>query len=459
MKQLRCALYPRVSTEDQFVNGLSMDAQSKDLIEYANRMGYIIVDIYPDEGISARKPVSKRPALLKLLEDVKQNKIDIILVTKLDRWFRNIKEYQITEEILKEHNCYWKTIYEDYDTSTASGQMIVNIMLAVAQNECDRTSERIKTVFRHKVANGEHLTGIAPYGYISVNKKLEKDPETEHIVEEIFSFYFSCFSKRKTILSIIEKYKDHPRCPTKYQINRILSKDQYAGIYQDKEGYFPAYITPEQFQIISAHSDTRTYTNSPQPYIFSGLLLCPHCGSAMHGFTKKQKLKNGSYSTYRRYRCSKKFSKHGYNGPCITEHIVEAYMLEHLCPEVNAKIYELKKTAAKKKVPSHDQLSKIHSEISRLNLMFQKGRISESYYEEEYERLKKKEETLIAPVDLNDLIQKYEQVRMKISGNWIELYHKLDIEHKNAFWKSFIKSIHIDKDTHKICGFSFVQEV
>ena len=55
------------------MKGLSLDAQHKDLTDYANRMGYEIVGVYPDEGISARKPVSKRPALLRLLEDVKQN--------------------------------------------------------------------------------------------------------------------------------------------------------------------------------------------------------------------------------------------------------------------------------------------------------------------------------------------------------------------------------------------------
>ena len=108
MKQLRCALYPRVSTEEQFIHGLSMAAQIQDLTDYANRMGYKIVGIYPDEGVSARKPISKRPALLRLLKDVEEGKIDIILVTKLDRWFRNIKEYQITEEILQRNHCYWE---------------------------------------------------------------------------------------------------------------------------------------------------------------------------------------------------------------------------------------------------------------------------------------------------------------------------------------------------------------
>lgn len=459
MKQIRCALYPRVSTEEQFINGLSLSAQHKDLTDYANRMGYLIVGVYPDEGISARKPVSKRPALLKLLEDVKKDKIDIILVTKLDRWFRNIKEYQTTEEILQKHNCHWKTIYEDYDTSTANGQMVVNIMLAVAQNECDRTSERIKTVFRHKVMNGEHVTGAAPYGYISVNKKLQKDPETRHITEDIFAFYFSCFSKRKTVLYITNKYKEHPLCPTKYQVNRILSKDQYAGIYQGKRDYFPAYITEDQYKTICEHSDSRTYPNDPNPYIFSGLIMCPFCNLKLHGFKKKQKLKNGSYSQYRRYRCNKKFSGHSNIGVCITEHVVEEYMLEHLCPELNNRIYELKKTAAKGNSSSREQLTKIRAEIDRLNLLFQKGRISEEYYDTEYERLSKKEAMLADPVDIDDLIRKHEQIQLNFTGNWLELYNKLDIEHKNAFWKRIIKNIYIDKDTHKICGFSFIHEV
>lgn len=457
MKQLRCALYPRVSTEEQFLNGLSLDAQHKDLLDYAQRMGYIIVGVYPDEGISARKPVSKRPALLRLLEDVKQNKIDIILVTKLDRWFRNIKEYQITEEILRQHNCYWKTIYEDYDTSTANGQMIVNIMLAVAQNECDRDSERIKAVFRHKVMNGEHLTGAAPFGYICVNKKLQKDPETEHIVDDIFQHYFSSFSKRKTVFYILEKYKDHPKCPTKYQINRILSKEQYAGIYNGIKNYYPAYITEDQYQIICTHSDSKTYVNSHQPYVFTGLLLCPHCGLAMHGFTKKQMRKDGSYSTYKRYRCAKKYSDH--NGACITEHVIEEYLKDNLCKELNRKIIDLKITAARKNVSGKEQLIKIQSEINRLNLLFQKGRITEEYYDSEYERLSKKEAELKEPISLIDQIERYEQLKMNFSGNWYDLYDRLDIEHKNAFWKRIIKNIYIDENTHKICGFSFIFEV
>ena len=103
-----------------------------------------IVDIYADEGITARKALNKRLEFQRLISDVKQGKIDLILVTKLDRWFRNIKDYHNTQEILEKHNCNWRTIYESYDTSTSSGRLHINIMLSVNQDECDRTSERIK---------------------------------------------------------------------------------------------------------------------------------------------------------------------------------------------------------------------------------------------------------------------------------------------------------------------------
>ena len=86
----RCAIYIRVSTEEQHLNGLSLPAQRKALEEYAARNGYYVAGIYADEGISARKSMSKRKELMRLLEDIRQDKIDMVLVTKLDRWFRNI---------------------------------------------------------------------------------------------------------------------------------------------------------------------------------------------------------------------------------------------------------------------------------------------------------------------------------------------------------------------------------
>ena len=92
-KILRAALYERVSTDEQAMHGYSIEAQIDNLTEYCKKNEYKIVDHYTDEGISGAKPPLRRPALKRLLEDVNAGKIDIILFTKLDRWFRSVQEY------------------------------------------------------------------------------------------------------------------------------------------------------------------------------------------------------------------------------------------------------------------------------------------------------------------------------------------------------------------------------
>ena len=448
--KIRCGLYDRVSTELQAQFGLSVDAQKEDLYAYAKSHGYEVVGFFSDEGITARKKLQNRKGFLELMELVKQDKIDLILVTKLDRWFRNVRDYHNTQAILEEHHCNWKTIYEDYDTSTADGQLKINIMLAVAQNECDRTSERIKVVFEHKRRNMEHLTGKPCYGYKSVNKHLVKDEATREIVEEIFRYYFLCFSKRKTVFYILSKYGEQG--PTQYQINRILTHEVYAGLFRGKPGYCEPYISLKQHKIILETSQAKTYSTSREPYFFSQLMKCPHCGATMTGFVKTQKLRSGEVHYYKRYRCSRKFSQHP-PGACLSESTVEKYMLDHLYPEYEKCICRITQAAPTDTVP--DQTPQIRQEMKRLNLLYQKGRIEDDYYETQYrlleQRLDREAERHTIPT-----IEDYRQIREQLNGDWKALYQDLDAEHKKLFWKRIIKEIYIDQKTHKICGFSFL---
>ena len=171
----RAALYIRVSTEEQARHGLSLEDQKNNLTQFSKSHGMKIAGIYEDAGISARKPYKKRPALLRLLEDCKAGKIDLILFIKLDRWFRNVGNYYAVQEILDQYNVSWQATQEDYETTTASGRLKVNIMLSVAQDEADRTSERIKFVFEGKRARLEPLTGNIPFGYKIEGKAFKKD--------------------------------------------------------------------------------------------------------------------------------------------------------------------------------------------------------------------------------------------------------------------------------------------
>ena len=228
---LRVALLTRVSSSEQVSRGYSLQAQETALVEYANNNHMKIVGIYRDEGHSARKPILKRPVMLQLLEDVKTGKFDRILFTKLDRWFRNVSEYHAIQAILDKHNVSWQAILEDYQTVTADGRLKVNIMLSVAENEADRTSERIKFVFNAKKANKECYFKV-PKGYIAENidgiRRVVKDPECKHIMEDFFRLALATNISQASMI-MHDKYNLNQS----YRIWRqSASHEIYTGVYR-----------------------------------------------------------------------------------------------------------------------------------------------------------------------------------------------------------------------------------
>lgn len=447
----RCAIYIRVSTEEQHLNGLSLPAQRLALEEYAWKHGYEIAGIYADEGISARKSMTRRKELLRLLEDIKQNKIDMVLVTKLDRWFRNIKDYNITEEILQAHNCHWKTIFENYDSSTANGQMVINIMLSVNQAECDRTSERIKAVFDYKRSKGMCVTGMcAPYGYLIENGYIKKDPAVSHIVEDAINHYFSCFSIRDTIRFITDKYGDDS--PSRFKIDKIFHNPKYAGLNEDGLPYCEPYMTMEQYNILSKSRQAKTYTSSGHVYLFSSLITCPICGCKFSGRQRKRTRSDGSVYCDTRYNCMGKFEYHP--GASLRESSIEKYLLDHINRTVQSKLIEYELTASSHPKPAKSARS-LTDELNRLNTMYQKGRITEKHYESEYERLS----SAISCLNTQNPEVKKEKLltaSQKFQGSWKELYLKLDNTHKRAFWKQIIEEINVDPNSRQISGIKFL---
>ena len=251
MAVLRVGLYERVSTEEQALRGFSIDAQVDNLEEYCREKKLKIVDHYTHEGISGAKPPLKRPALKRLLDDVEAGKIDMILFTKLDRWFRSVQEYFKVQEILDKHRVEWKAIHEDYDTSTANGRMAITIFLAIAQNEREKTAERIRVVFEHKRKNKEACFGgqALPWGYKKEKDedgimRLVKDPETREACQEFWDILIKYNSLNKAIKTMRVKYgidKDW-----KSWANNSHS-DFYCGVHRGVEDFCEPYVSPEDF--------------------------------------------------------------------------------------------------------------------------------------------------------------------------------------------------------------------
>lgn len=104
---LRCAIYIRVSTAMQKMEGWSLDAQRAGLTAFAEARGWKVVGVYADEGKSARKRLKNRKEIHRLLEDVKTGDIDIILFKELDRWFRNVSDFYKVQDVLDAYGVTW----------------------------------------------------------------------------------------------------------------------------------------------------------------------------------------------------------------------------------------------------------------------------------------------------------------------------------------------------------------
>ena len=141
-------IYARVSTEDQ------TSVQQLDILrDFCSKSGHAIVDEYIDNGESAMR--QNRPEYLRLLEDARKRKMDVVLVYKLDRFSRSLKELVNTIDTLKGYGVNFVSYTEkDFDTTTATGQLMFHIVSAFAQFERDMISERTKLKLNHLRSKG-----------------------------------------------------------------------------------------------------------------------------------------------------------------------------------------------------------------------------------------------------------------------------------------------------------------
>ena len=437
----RVALYIRVSHEEQVVSGLSLDAQREALEKYAKERGYSIVDIYADEGITARKQLSKRKELQRLLADVKKDKIDLILVTKLDRWFRNIKDYYQVQEILEAHNCNWRTIFENYDTSTASGRLHINIMLSVNQDECDRTSERIKAVFKHKKENKEVCSGNVPYGYyIDENKHMQINPEKAKEVQDAYNHYELHNNMMQTRNYLSDKYGYITYTATR----KRLTHEAYTGVVDGIKDFCPAIISVKQYknvQRLIGMNKKQYKPKAPQEeYIFSGMIKCKVCGGS---FNSNRIFRNGK--CYKFYRCQRaKREKNCSNKYTLSEKgILEPYLLSHIKEELSKyKIsYEVKQ-ASKDTTDIASRLTKCRNKLEKLKDLYLDDLIDKNAYKDEYARLN----TMIAELEKeldNDTDMDINAVDKILSMDFEGIYNTLQPNEKRYLWQSIIDYIEV----------------
>lgn len=448
---VRVALYPRVSTEEQYLRGYSLQTQEDVLVQYAADHGFKVVGIYRDEGHSARKPAMKRAVMQQLLTDVQAGKIDRILFIKLDRWFRNVREYHKIQEILEANHVTWQATMEDYNTATADGRLKVNIMLSVAENESDRTSERIKFVFDGKRRRKEWcFTGGPdkwPYGYrpevVDGVKRCVKDPETAPIVQDFWDYVRNYNSVRKAGMYCCEKYgiTRHYRSWSCTARNEI-----YTGTFKGVENYCPAYIGREDWERIILGHETIKKTQRPERvYLFTGLLRCPDCGTTLKAtFKSDPRDRNKEYLSYRCGRANINLCTFHHQ---LSERRVEKYLLNNIRAQLEEYLVdvETQQTQKRRQLNIQDVLS-LNEQLRRLNIIFMAGNISDEEYASETKRLKQELEKSKQAAQQTEL-PNLQAIKDFLSGNILDLYATLPKEDKRRLWRSLISEIQVKGTT------------
>ena len=450
------AAYVRVSTTEQKLHGLSLDAQKMKLTEYAEAHGMKIVEWYMDEGVSARKLIRKRPELQRMIQDAEKGKFDRIIFIKLDRFFRSVAEYH---ECMKRISpVVWTTTEEKYDLSTAQGRMLVNMKLTIAEMEADMAGERVTLVNEYKESTGQPLSGSMPFGFKIVTdektgrKKIVRDPDEAEVLDDLIKHYMTHQSKKKTL--VYAKTVHHVAI-SHDSLTRLLSNTMLKGAYRDNPNYCEAYMTAEEFdrlqEILTRNVKDNTAEN--RAYYFSGLIKCPECGCSLTGNIQvcHGRHNSGTYR-YKRYRCGKKRKDEACDfNKSISENVFEKMMLENIEKYLeDAKVRTASVTdSGSVKIPQHD-IEDIHAQIDRLNYSWQTGKIrTVEQYEKDYAELMEK--LAAAEAERGEVVIKdFTHIEAVLQDGWKNIYNNLDDAHKRAFWRSFIQSIEIEWTTkHK----------
>lgn len=443
---LRGGLYERVSTDEQEKYGFSISTQIDALEEYCEKNKIKIVDHYTDGGVSGGKAAFRRPEMSRLLEDVQAGKIDIILFTRLDRWFRNVKEYFKVQEILDAHNVKWKAIWEDFDTSTANGQMSVTIFLALAQHERQKGAERVRVVFERKRQNKEAWFGpkSMPFGYTKKADeagimRLVKDPELEDAMQDFWDI-----AVKYQNVSKAAKYVNRV-----YGLNRskklwfdVVHKEIYTGTYKGVEDYCEPYVSKEDWEMLQNRGSIKK-TQGNRVYLFTGLIKCPSCGCSMISSYCTQTRSTGEIKEYRSYRCRHKEIRTCDNRHTISEAKTEKWLLDHLDELLRGEIarVELERTKPKKK-PKTD-VAALREELRRLEVIYRVGNKTDAEYIAEAteinERIKQAEMARLEDPEETDI----ESLRATLETDFRAIYETLSPEDKRRFWRGLIKEIHV----------------
>lgn len=461
---VKTGIYLRVSTEEQAKEGFSIHAQKEKLTSYANINDWDIYDFYIDDGISG-KNITDRPSIKRLIEDVKSGKVNNVLIYKLDRLTRSVKDLINLIELFEEHNCSFNSVTEKLDTSNAVGRMFIKIIGIFAEFERENLAERVSFGYEQKTREGNYTNtnGVNGYDYIIGSGELVVNEVEKDIVNRIFDLYL----EGNSMLKIARKFNIE-QVPTKRggdwsqsTIKSILTNPLYIGKIrygvgkknQTKafkvDGSQETIIDEIKFNKVQQVMEKRKhFINKKYPSeraYFTTALRCAKCGAKFHPKMSKKENSDTYYITY--YCNNKQLSRCSCSGISHIK-VLDAFekYIANIKLEPIKEINTIKKDT-KKEENIIKELNKLDNKRKNLQTLFINEEISSTDYQDMIKIVEDKKiflnntlKSLKEPKEKEINISDIQDIITNIKKNW----DYLDTNERNNFITQFIKKIELD---------------
>ena len=307
---LKAALYIRVSTEEQAAEGQSAPAQVETLRQYCKAYGMEVFDIYMDLGVSGKR-LKDRLELARLMDDCTNRKFELVLVWKISRLSRNLKDLLYLIDLFERNNVYFTSCSERFDTSTPVGRMTLQLLGSIAEFERNTIIENVKLGLKEFARKGGKASTVL--GYDNVNKRLSINENEARIVKLVFNL----FTETDMNFTSIAGYLNSLGCRTKRgsefrcsNISYIIHNPVYIGINRHRMNRSDQYsINGTHPSIIDHALWNKAQQTSPRlkvravrdnrnsdPYLFQ--VTCMKCNMPLRVFYTFSRGKK-----YRYFRC------------------------------------------------------------------------------------------------------------------------------------------------------------
>lgn len=324
-KHFKIALYIRVSTEEQAENPegsiKNQEERLRQTVRYQQDMGKSceVAGVFVDAGLSAKD--MNRPGLQKLLRGIRTGEINQVMVTELSRLSRNTKDFGEMWEFFNSVGCEFHSLRENFDTTSAAGELMLKSFANFAEFERKQTAERISASFKVRSERGLFNGGAVAFGYklAATKGKLEADPDESKIVK----MAFKAFLDQGTLSSACLWLNNHGYSLRKQRegsgwmraghfkvdtLHKILTNKSYIGVkvFKTKDGFkeskaaWNPIIDEMTFNRVQEKLSKNFKRKKPEsvnryPFILTEVLSCGACGEKLCGRSAHNKTKKHPY--------------------------------------------------------------------------------------------------------------------------------------------------------------------